>query len=220
MVLVGLMRFGAVMLGLLALSLLAVSFTETVKSSAPFVTVVFSFIILGERTRCIETLALLPIVVGLALCSFTEASFNVLGFSAAMATNCVDVMQNVYSKKLMKYYTATELQFYATCSALVIQIPFWFYQNGISGLGVPPMFTIGYLFVDGLFFYLQSITAYGVVALVSPVTMSVVSCFCKIHKSSLKVVISFVVPPLGKLLQTSNSNLVIYLGLWESCWTL
>jgi solute carrier family 35 protein E2 len=139
------------------------------------VTVVFSFIILGERTRWIECLTLTPVVLGLALCSFTEVSFNAVGFAAAMSTNCVDCMQNVYSKKIMKYYTPTQLQFYATCAALTIQIPFWFYQNGLGGLGLPPLFTVGYLFVDGLFFYMQSITAYGVVALVSPVTMSVVS---------------------------------------------
>lgn len=51
MTVVGLMRFSAVMLGLVALEHLAVSFTETVKSSAPFVTVVFSFVILGEKNQ-------------------------------------------------------------------------------------------------------------------------------------------------------------------------
>ena len=39
MVIVGLMRFATVMLGLVSLKYVAVSFTETVKSSAPFFTV-------------------------------------------------------------------------------------------------------------------------------------------------------------------------------------
>jgi solute carrier family 35 protein E2 len=175
MVVVGLMRFGAVTLGLIALGRLAVSFTETVKSSAPFVTVVFSFVILGERTSWTEFLSLMPVVLGLALCSFTEVSFNQIGFIAAMSTNCVDCMQNVYSKKLMTYYTATQLQFYATSAALVVQLPAWVAMNGIA-ISIPPMYNIGYLIVDGIFFYLQSITAYRVVALVSPVTMSVANC--------------------------------------------
>ena len=104
------------LLGLIALGRLAVSFTETIKSSAPFVTVVTSFLILGEKTSFLETISLLPVVLGLALCSFTEVSFEQIGFLAAMSTNVVDCMQNVYSKKLMNYYTATQLQFYATAS--------------------------------------------------------------------------------------------------------
>ena len=42
MALVGTMRFATVMLGLVALEHLAVSFTETIKSSAPFFTVIFA----------------------------------------------------------------------------------------------------------------------------------------------------------------------------------
>ena len=50
MVLVGAMRGGTVLLGLLSLSHVAVSFTETIKSSAPFFTVIFSQLILGQKT--------------------------------------------------------------------------------------------------------------------------------------------------------------------------
>ena len=96
MCIVGVLRFGAVTLGLIALGRLAVSFTETVKSSAPFVTVVTSFFILGQRTTWMENASLVPVVLGLALCSYTEVSFNQIGFIAAMSTNCVDCVQNVY----------------------------------------------------------------------------------------------------------------------------
>jgi len=175
MCIVGVLRFGAVTLGLIALGRLAVSFTETVKSSAPFVTVVTSFFILGQRTTWMENASLVPVVLGLALCSYTEVSFNQIGFIAAMSTNCVDCVQNVYSKKLMTHYTATQLQFYATCAALVVQLPAWFLTNEFS-YEVVPTYTIGFLLVDGIFFYLQSITAYKVVALVTPVAMSVANC--------------------------------------------
>ena len=49
MALVGLMRFVTVMAGLISLKYVAVSFTETVKSSAPFFTVIFA--------RCAHPLA-------------------------------------------------------------------------------------------------------------------------------------------------------------------
>jgi solute carrier family 35 protein E2 len=51
MMLVGLMRGATVILGLISLRHVAVSFTETVKSSAPFFTVVFSRLILRQYTR-------------------------------------------------------------------------------------------------------------------------------------------------------------------------
>lgn len=35
-------------------------------------------------------LSLIPIMGGLALCTATEMSFNVLGFSAALSTNIMD----------------------------------------------------------------------------------------------------------------------------------
>ena len=48
MTIVGGLRFCTVLFGLLALNYVAVSFTETVKSSAPAFTVVISRLILGQ----------------------------------------------------------------------------------------------------------------------------------------------------------------------------
>ena len=48
MTIVGGLRFCTVLFGLLALNYVAVSFTETVKSSAPAFTVVISRLLLGE----------------------------------------------------------------------------------------------------------------------------------------------------------------------------
>ncbi|KAF6345654.1 solute carrier family 35 member E2B [Rhinolophus ferrumequinum] len=50
MLFVGLMRFATVVLGLVSLKNVAVSFAETVKSSAPIFTVIMSRLILGEYT--------------------------------------------------------------------------------------------------------------------------------------------------------------------------
>ncbi|XP_032118022.1 solute carrier family 35 member E2B isoform X3 [Sapajus apella] len=52
MLFVGLMRFATVVLGLVSLKNVAVSFAETVKSSAPIFTVIMSRMILGEYTVC------------------------------------------------------------------------------------------------------------------------------------------------------------------------
>ena len=44
------MRVLTVLLGLVSLKYVAVSFTETIKSSAPFLTVIFAKLMLGEHT--------------------------------------------------------------------------------------------------------------------------------------------------------------------------
>ncbi len=76
-----------VLLGLVALNFVEVSFTETVKSSAPAFTVVISRLLIGEVTGLFVNLSLLPVMGGLALCSANELSFNFAGFLAAIGAN-------------------------------------------------------------------------------------------------------------------------------------
>lgn len=76
-----------VFLGLIALKYVAVSFTETIKSSAPLFTVVMSRMMLGEKNGAYVMCSLIPIMTGLALCSAYELSFNIEGFVAALLTN-------------------------------------------------------------------------------------------------------------------------------------
>ncbi|PIO05283.1 hypothetical protein AB205_0140150 [Aquarana catesbeiana] len=114
MLFVGLMRFSTVVLGLVSLKNVAVSFAETVKSSAPIFTVIMSRLILGEYTGMMVNLSLLPVMGGLALCTATEISFN-----------------NVFSKKLLsgdKYkFSPPELQFYTSAAAVILLIPTWIF---------------------------------------------------------------------------------------------
>ncbi|XP_047580320.1 solute carrier family 35 member E2B isoform X8 [Lutra lutra] len=136
MLFVGLMRFATVVLGLVSLKNVAVSFAETVKSSAPIFTVIMSRMILGEYTGLLVNLSLIPIMGGLALCTATEISFNVLGFSAALSTNIMDCLQNVFSKKLLsgdKYrFSAAELQFYTSAAAVAMLVPAWVFFMGLQ----------------------------------------------------------------------------------------
>ncbi|XP_055438477.1 solute carrier family 35 member E2B isoform X1 [Bubalus kerabau] len=131
MLFVGLMRFATVVLGLVSLKNVAVSFAETVKSSAPIFTVILSRTVLGEHTGLLVNLSLIPVMGGLALCTATEMSFNFLGFSAALSTNIMDCLQNVFSKKLLsgdKYrFSAAELQFYTSTAAVAMLVPAWIF---------------------------------------------------------------------------------------------
>lgn len=83
-------RFTTVVLGLVALKFVAVSFTETVKSSAPIFTVAIAKLLLGEETSTLVLGSLFPIMAGLALTSAYELSFNIQGFLAALGTNITE----------------------------------------------------------------------------------------------------------------------------------
>lgn len=93
-------------------------------------------------------LSLFPVMAGLALCTATEASFNMLGFSAALSTNIMDwfvilardaaapwfvlltnpvfiySLQNVFSKKLLSgdtyRFRYTFFFFFSFCFNLVV----------------------------------------------------------------------------------------------------
>ncbi|XP_058408653.1 solute carrier family 35 member E2B isoform X2 [Diceros bicornis minor] len=185
MLFVGLMRFTTVVLGLVSLKNVAVSFAETVKSSAPIFTVIMSRMILGEDTGLLVSLSLIPVMAGLALCTATEISFNILGFSAALSTNIMDCLQNVFSKKLLsgdKYrFSAAELQFYTSAAAVAMLVPAWVFFMGLPVIGGSgKSFSLNQdvallLLTDGVFFHLQSATAYALMGAVSPVTFSVAS---------------------------------------------
>jgi solute carrier family 35 protein E2 len=201
--LVGAMRFATVVLGLVSLKHIAASFTETVKASAPFFTVVIAYLMLGERTSWEVVMSLVPVAGGLVMVSFSELSFNVIGFSAAVATNVIECVQNVFSKRLLaRDYTPQQLQFYTSLTALALQAPMLLLSQGdepaapsastvVPGLNgtltaspsaaatsssfVLTRNTIALLWVDGVLYHLQSVVAYVVMSHLSPVTVSVIN---------------------------------------------
>ncbi|XP_076085964.1 solute carrier family 35 member E2A-like [Mytilus galloprovincialis] len=178
MILLGCMRFCTVFLGLVALKHVAVSLTETVKSSAPLLTCFISYAFIGEYTGMYTFMSLIPIMSGLALCSAYELSFNIKGFIAALATNLTDCLQNVYSKSLIsgeKYrYTPVELQFYTSMSSLAVQIPacYFMIDMGSTSKTFDTFMFLAYV-VDGICFHFQSLSAYVLMSYISPVTHSV-----------------------------------------------
>ncbi|CAG9859582.1 unnamed protein product [Phyllotreta striolata] len=177
MILVGCFRFFTVVLGLIALNYVAVSFTETIKSSAPLFTVLISRFLLGEQTGMYVNLSLLPVMSGLALCSINEVSFELTGFIAAMATNVTECIQNVYSKMLISgdkfKYTPAELQFYTSIASIIVQIPATLLMVDFEAEEKLSYKIILSFILNGIFFHFQSITAYVLMDYISPVTHSV-----------------------------------------------
>ncbi|CAI5743279.1 unnamed protein product [Peronospora destructor] len=186
MVLLAGARVLTVLLGLTALKYIAVSFTQTIKSSAPFFTVLLTSFLLGQSTTWKVNCSLIPIVMGLIFCSLSDSSFHVIGFVAALLSNCVDCIQNVVTKRLFnRSYSTSQLQFYTSLIAVVMQLMYIVY----NWLASPPAtvrefsetdrsaaFVFLVLILDGTCFYIQSAFAYALMSMVSPVTHSVINC--------------------------------------------
>ncbi|KAJ4934535.1 hypothetical protein JOQ06_007328 [Pogonophryne albipinna] len=216
MLFVGLMRFSTVVLGLVSLKNVAVSFAETVKSSAPIFTVIMSRLILGEYTGLWVNLSLFPIMAGLALCTATEMSFNMIGFSAALSTNIMDCLQNVFSKKLLSgdgyKFSPPELQFYTSAAAVIMLIPAWLFVLDIPVIGksgrslVISQDVVLLLLFNGALFHLQSVTAY----LNLPVFLSVASSV----KHALTVWLSIIVFSNHITILSAAGTGLVFLGVF------
>ncbi|CAF1067876.1 unnamed protein product [Adineta steineri] len=178
MIFIGAFRCLTVVLGLVALKYIAVSFVATIKSSSPLFTVIISRIILGEKTGIWTKFSMVPITIGLGLCSSFELSFNSFGFLCALGTNIFECLQNVYSKVLIsgdRYrYTAVELQFWASLVASIFQFPILCYNVHILSALHSTSMTLALLYIfNGISYHIQSVAAYAVMAYISPITHSV-----------------------------------------------
>ncbi|XP_061760770.1 solute carrier family 35 member E2A-like [Nerophis ophidion] len=220
MLFVGLMRFTTVVLGLVSLKNVAVSFAETVKSSAPIFTVIMSRLILGEYTGLWVNLSLFPVMAGLALCTATELSFNLLGFSAALSTNIMDCLQNVFSKKLLSgdtyRFSPPELQFYTSAAAIIMLIPAWIFlletpmtEKSGESFTFSRDIVLLLLFNGGLF-HLQSVTAYALMGRISPVTFSVASTV----KHAMSVWLSVIVFSNQITLLSATGTVLVFIGVF------
>lgn len=220
MLFVGLMRFTTVVLGLVSLKNVAVSFAETVKSSAPIFTVIMSRLILGEYTGLWVNLSLFPVMAGLALCTATEISFNMLGFSAALSTNIMDCLQNVFSKKLLSgdtyKFSPPELQFFTSAAAVIMLIPAWVFLLDIPVVGkngqrfIFSQDIVLLLLFDGSLFHLQSVTAYALMGRISPVTFSVASTV----KHALSVWMSIIVFSNQISILNATGTVLVFIGVF------
>ena len=178
MVVLGALRGSTIILGLVSLSYVAASFTETIKASSPLVTVLFSWMILGEQTSLPVVLSLLPVMGGLVLCTSSELSFHTIGFLAALLNNVLDCIQNVLSKKMMKsLVTPVQLQFFTSVVGMFFLLPALLWQLQRSAVSAETKLVGGevafYMLIAAVLFHAQSVSAYCTMSLMSPVSMSV-----------------------------------------------
>ena len=173
-------RLLTVALGLVALWYIPVSFAEMIKSSAPMFTMIISLLIIREKISLKTTLSLLPIMIGLSLCSAYEIHFNLVGFAFALLGNLSECTQNVLSKRIliMDKYGPNQIQLFTSAYSIVLQIPYFYYivycrfEWPITNIQDNLILCFNY-FLCGLSFHLQSLTEYALLNMISPISHSV-----------------------------------------------
>lgn len=107
-------------------SLMSVSvmFTHTVKTLGPVFTIGFSRLLLGERLPTGRYLAVLPIILGVAITTATEAEFFLVGFFAATTSTASSALQSVLAKRILRERELAKGEFFSlvcffSCAALL-----------------------------------------------------------------------------------------------------
>jgi len=149
----------------------------TVKASMPLFTVLLSRFIMKERQTSQVYWSLVPIILGVAVATVSEISFDMLGMVSALLSTCGFSLQNIFSKKVLHDTGIHHLRLLHMLGylALFMFAPIWavfdlwriIHHNNIT----PNL--IGYLFLDGVLSWLQNVIAFSVLNLVSPLTYAV-----------------------------------------------
>ncbi|XP_054007236.1 solute carrier family 35 member E1 homolog [Hylaeus anthracinus] len=158
-----------------------VSYAHTVKATMPFFTVFLSRIIMREKQTWSVYLSLVPIVVGVAVATLTELSFNMIGLLSALASTMAFSLQNIYSKKVLHDTGIHHLRLLHVLGrlALILFLPIWLIYDLrlliYSGSTELSSYILGLLFLDGILNWFQNIIAFSVLSIVTPLTYAVAS---------------------------------------------
>lgn len=176
MLIIGILRLFSIVLGLMALKQATISFVETIKSSSPLFTVIISKLLIGEHTGFYTKVSLVPIMIGLALCSSFELNFSLFGFLAAILTNFTECLQNVFSKVLLCSdkikFTPLQVQFFTSLGSMPIMILLSYLSVEYNDQSHDLISLFLYV-INGLSFNFQSLFAFTLMSYISPVTYSV-----------------------------------------------
>ncbi|GMS84987.1 hypothetical protein PENTCL1PPCAC_7162 [Pristionchus entomophagus] len=114
-----------------SLSLMPVSYQQTVKALMPLFAVVMGRCILHERQTTLVYLSLLPIVLGVLVATVTEISFSLTGLIAALISTATYSLLNILVKKLLKQTDIHPVRLLAMTSqaCAIVLFPVWLVKD-------------------------------------------------------------------------------------------
>ncbi|XP_064556096.1 solute carrier family 35 member E1 homolog [Drosophila montana] len=173
-----------------------VSYAHTVKATMPLFTVVLTRLFFGEKQPTLVYLSLLPIITGVAIATFTEISFDMLGLISALISTMGFSLQNIFSKKVLKDTGIHHLRLLHLLGklSLFIFLPLWLYVDSLAVFRHTAIKNLDYrvialLFTDGVLNWMQNIIAFSVLSLVTPLTYAVASASKRIFVIAVSLLI-------------------------------
>ncbi|KAK3876866.1 hypothetical protein Pcinc_018379 [Petrolisthes cinctipes] len=175
-----------------------VSYAHTVKATMPFFTILLARILMGEKQTTKVYFSLVPIILGVALATISELSFDMLGLVAALFATCGFSLQNIYSKKVLNDTGIHHLRLLHLLGylALFMFLPVWILTDARHILSDKtlltrrdPRTTITLLVVDGGLSWLQNFVAFTILHHVTPLTYAVANATKRISIITVSLVL-------------------------------
>ncbi len=161
-----------------------VSYAHTIKASMPLFTVMISKVFLGETYSNRTYASLCPIVLGVAIATVTEVSFDLAGLASALLSTAILASMAIFTKKVNEEtgVHALRLLQVMTQISLILFLPVWTALDLRSMLGAEAwsdenanVSIVFLLTADGIFYFLQNIVAFTIMNKLSKLSYAVAS---------------------------------------------
>lgn len=152
-----------------------VHYAHTVKASMPLFTVLLTRVCFGVMHGWLVYFSLLPIVLGVAIATVTEVSFDIVGLWSALLATAGFAFITVFSKKALKDTGMHHLRllYMLGLMAAVMFLPVWLLMDAFKIPSELNTEVLMLLAADGCLHWLQNLLAFTLLKLVTPLTYAV-----------------------------------------------
>merc|ERR1719357_2119216 len=152
-----------------------VSYAHTVKASMPIFTVLITRIFMGTRHGCSVYMSLIPIVLGVAVATVSEISFELMGLASALMATAGFAVITIYSKMALKDTGMHHLRLLHKLGmmAAIMFFPVWLLVDAPKIPSELNSEILTLLVVDGALHWCQNILAFTLLKLVTSLTYAV-----------------------------------------------
>jgi len=173
------------------------SYSHTIKASMPIWTVILSRLLMKKSHSYTVYLSLLPIVLGICLATVTEMLFDLQGLLFALFATLNFSLQNIYCKKVIndtglhQLHLLKKLSEYSFC----LLLPAWIVLDSSNWSAQTfqqiehPKKLLFYMILDAVCNFLQSMCAFNVIRMITPLSYSVANCCKRILVISVSIYI-------------------------------